>query len=49
MSAHGLLDDLLDVEAQRAEQERLAQGLPARLDDPSTQARIVTAMRARPC
>lgn len=45
MSGHGLLDQLLDVEAQRAEEERLAQGLPARLEDLSTQSRIVTAMR----
>lgn len=31
-------------EAQRAEEERLAQGLTARLSDPSAQARILAAM-----
>jgi hypothetical protein len=42
MSAETLV---LDVEAERAEAERLAQGLPARLEDPTAQARIITAMR----
>lgn len=37
---------VLDVEAQRAEEERLAQGLPARLEDPAAQSRILTAMRS---
>lgn len=34
-----------DIEAEKAEQERLAQGLPARVEDPAALSRIVTAMR----
>lgn len=32
-------------EAARAEAERLAQGLPPRLEDPAAQSRILTAMQ----